>query len=223
MKIALYTAGAFVAGVFAGRWLLENTVAAEAAGSIAEAKTFYQEKYQKQYEESVRSFVRKWEGEEAAEKLTFKYGAPQLGDLLKTEKPTPEEVEETTVEAAKTLIETEGYTSYNNLKPAAPVRPEGPTTAGEGVKGAYVISQEEFFDRGLDKQNQITYYAGNDTLVSAKGKVVPPADRAVLIGLDALSKFGVESQDDNVVYIRNPSLGAGVDFEITLDEGNYEA
>lgn len=205
MKIAFYTAGAFVAGVFTGRWLLEQKVAAEAAGEIAEAKAFYQDKYFKKEEELRKEYA----------KLN--------GDEEVTVVPSKEEIEKVTVEAAKTLIETEGYTSYNTLKPAAPVRPEGPTTAGEGIRGPYVISQEEFFDRGLDKQNQITYYSGNDILVSAKGKVVAAADRTVLIGLDALSKFGEMSEDDNVVYIRNPNLGAGVDFEITLDEGNYEA
>lgn len=206
MKIALYTAGAFVAGVFAGRWLMENTLSAEAAGEIAEAKSFYKDKYEKATREHIEKI-------NAGNKDTVK--------LLKNAVSEVEEVRETAAkETVNSLIQAGAYTSYNNLKPA---QPTGETTSTEGIRGPFIISQEEFFDRGLDKQNQITYYAGNDTLVNAKGNVVPAEDRAVLIGMDTLSKFGELSEDDTVVYVRNTALGAGVDFEITLDEGNYGA
>lgn len=231
MKLSVYTAAAFVAGVFAGGWVLRDRINAEAQEEIAEAKEYYKKKAQKEYEAVVRGFVRHWEGEEASEKLEFKDGQPLLGKLLsptlkeeakeqvETLKAAVQQVEDTYKEQAEVLIKNAGYTSYNaNDKPR---QPAGETTSTEGVPGAYVISQEEFFDRGLDKQNQITYYAGNDVLVSARGKVVPAGDRVMLIGLDTLSKFGELSEDDKVVYVRNPSLGAGVDFEITLDEGVF--
>lgn len=234
MKLSLYTAAAFVAGVFAGGWVLRDRINAEAQEEIAEAKEYYKEKAQKEYEAVVRAFVRHWEGEESAEKLEFKDGHPLIGKLL-TPKLSKEElrdqvdllrgavaeVEDNYKEQAEALIQKAGYTSYNAMD--KPRQPAGETATTEGIRGAYIISQEEFFDRGLEKQNQITYYAGNDVLVNAKGKIVPNEDRAMLIGLDTLSKFGEQADEDTVVYVRNPSLGAGVDFEITLDEGNYEA
>jgi hypothetical protein len=223
MKLSIYTAAAFVAGVFAGGWVLRDRINAEAQEEIAEAKEYYQKRARQDFEDTVRAFVHKWEGEEAAEKLEFKNGQPLLGKLVK-EVPRPEEpkeeAQEVTVEAAQSLIEHNGYTSYNSMD--KPRQPKGETTSTEGIRGPYIISQETFYDHGLEKQNQITYYAGNDVLVSAKGKVVPKEDRTVLIGLDTLSKFGEMSNEDNVVYVRNPNLGAGVDFEITLDEGDYD-
>jgi hypothetical protein len=236
MKLSLYTAAAFVAGVFVGGWILKDRIDNEAQIEIAEAKGFYKEKANRDFEATVRAFVHQWEGEEAAKELTFKNGKPQIVKLMHTkderEAIVKENVEAVDVKGAaaeamdasialtESLIKDKGYTSYNNLKP---VPPSGNTTSTEGVKGAFVISQEEFYDRGLPKQNQITYYEGNDVLVSARGKVVPPDERVLLIGLDTLSKFGEQSGEPNVVYVRNLALGAGVDFEITLDEGEYEA
>jgi hypothetical protein len=228
MKLSIYTAAAFVAGVFAGGWVLRDRINQEAQEEIAEAKEYYQKRARQDFEDTVRAFVHKWEGEEAAEKLEFKNGQPLLGKLLKPEEErerakdfvSKAEAQEVTVEAAQKLIEHNGYTSYNSMD--KPRQPNGETTSTEGIRGPYIISQETFYDHGLEKQNQITYYAGNDVLVSAKGKVVPKEDRTVLIGLDTLSKFGEMSNEDNVVYVRNPNLGAGVDFEITLDEGDYD-
>lgn len=83
----------------------------------------------------------------------------------------------------------------------------------------YIISADEFFENehGYD-QSQLTYYAGDNTLVddSDNGELIPDYS---IIGEENLGRFGHGSNDAHLVYIRNPRKE--MEFEIALSEGKY--
>jgi hypothetical protein len=83
----------------------------------------------------------------------------------------------------------------------------------------YIISADEFFENEHDyDQHQLTYYAGDNTIVddSDNGNTLP--DHGV-VGEENLSRFGHGSNDQHLVYIRNPRKE--LEFEIALSEGKY--
>lgn len=83
----------------------------------------------------------------------------------------------------------------------------------------YVITIDEFMDSDELHHQQVTltYYADDDVLADERD--LPVDDRAGSVGDEALSQFGVGSNDSRVVYVRNERIS--VDFEITLHDGNY--
>jgi len=83
---------------------------------------------------------------------------------------------------------------------------------------AYIISEDAFLSNEVEhEQVSITYYVGDDILADEKDEVVPDAD--ALVGEDALLQFGHMSNDDNIVYVRNPRLN--LDFEVQKSMGKY--
>lgn len=84
----------------------------------------------------------------------------------------------------------------------------------------YIISSEEFFtDNPEHEKITITYYEGDDTLTDDQDEVIP--DEESLVGPEALTSFGKESGDTNIVYIRNERLAT--DFEVVSDSRTYTA
>lgn len=103
------------------------------------------------------------------------------------------------------------------------IRDEENVTAGGGTSdlsnkqdptAPYVISTAEFFEDHEDhKKLTITYYGEDDVL--ADDKDAPIRDVAGTVGENVFDKFGEQSDDENIVYVRNNRLQ--VDFEITRD------
>ncbi len=83
----------------------------------------------------------------------------------------------------------------------------------------YLISTEEFManDEFAFDQITLTYFEGDDTLTDEREDIVSDVVRTV--GRDNLLRFGENSQDPNVVYVRNERLRS--DFEIVRDPGKY--
>lgn len=81
----------------------------------------------------------------------------------------------------------------------------------------YVISLAEFTndEEDFDKIT-IRYFEEDDTLTEELRKETLPIESA---GADNLLRFGVGSEDEDIVYIRNEQLK--IDFEVIRDEGSY--
>jgi hypothetical protein len=82
----------------------------------------------------------------------------------------------------------------------------------------YIISKDEFFeDAANHSQSTISYYAGDGVLADEHDEPIEDIDRVV--GDNNIPRFGHRSEDPNVLYVRNHSLGT--DYEITLSKGKY--
>jgi len=82
----------------------------------------------------------------------------------------------------------------------------------------YVITAEEYNSNESDyNQEQLTYFAGDDTLVDSKDIPVDNAEQ--LVGDDNLERFGHGSGDSNIVYIRNDNLS--IDMEVVRSDFSF--
>lgn len=82
----------------------------------------------------------------------------------------------------------------------------------------YVIAIEEYMEGKDDfEQSVFTYYEGDNTVTDEQDSIMP--DFEEVLGAKNLSLFGHESQDENVVYIRNEKLS--MDFEILRVADSY--
>ena len=63
----------------------------------------------------------------------------------------------------------------------------------------------------------ITYYEADDTLADERGEIMD--DISNTVGLDSLTKFGVKSNFQNTVHVRNHKISA--DYEISRVPGAY--
>jgi hypothetical protein len=105
-------------------------------------------------------------------------------------------------EVYEELVEEEAYISEDEAPPAAP----------------YVISWDEFASAVLEyDQDTLTYFEKDDILVDGRDDAVNDVDGTV--GLANLERFGDQSKDNNIVYVRNDKLG--LDFEIVRSKGSY--
>lgn len=81
----------------------------------------------------------------------------------------------------------------------------------------YIISHDEFYNGDEDyQQNTLTYFEGDDVLVDERDQ--PIRHLSKIVGESNL-QFGKESNDPNIVYIRNHELE--VDFEVCRSNGKY--
>lgn len=82
----------------------------------------------------------------------------------------------------------------------------------------YIISHQEFLENDGDfEQQTVTYFEGDDVL--ADETQAPVQNPLKLIGDEALSSFGYGSDDNRIVYVRNPKLE--VDLEIIKSPGKF--
>lgn len=82
----------------------------------------------------------------------------------------------------------------------------------------YVISREVYMSNDSEHtQLTLTYFEADDVLVDSDDTVLHEYDE--VIGIGQLSRFGMLSGDNNVVYVRNIQLG--VDFEVVRNKGSY--
>lgn len=82
----------------------------------------------------------------------------------------------------------------------------------------YVISVKEFMEDRLEYDKvTLSYFEDDDVLCDEREEVIPNVDATV--GSDALTKFGVLSEDSKIVYVRNERTKT--DFEVLRDSGSY--
>lgn len=131
----------------------------------------------------------------------------------KMSSPNPE-----TVEGLKEANEALGYSRKEDevKEPVARVvvrsEEEDPDTPFVIPVQAY-MDNEELFDQFV-----LTYYVGDNTLIyEDSDRVVEDVDQTV--GFHNLHNFGVESGNDDTVYVRNPKKQT--EYEILRDEGKY--
>lgn len=84
----------------------------------------------------------------------------------------------------------------------------------------YVLTQDEYMAGDLEyTQITLTYFAGDGVLVDERDDVIESSEADELVGDDNLRRFGLQSNDPNVVYVRNHVKE--LDIEITQHEGEY--
>ena len=82
----------------------------------------------------------------------------------------------------------------------------------------YLITIAEFHDMYSHFQKQtVTYFAGDNIIAYEDDTVMMDPDET--IDVINLSRFGVMSDDENFVYVRNHQLAT--DYEIVRDDGKY--
>ncbi|QGZ17261.1 hypothetical protein SEA_GIANTSBANE_57 [Arthrobacter phage Giantsbane] len=120
-----------------------------------------------------------------------------------------------TVEGLKETNETLGY----SRKEEEPVKAKVMAYREGDSDAPYVIPVQGYMDNEeLFEQYTLTYYVGDKTLViEDSDEVIEDIDQTV--GFHNLHNFGVESGNDDTVYVRNPKKEA--EYEILRDEGKY--
>lgn len=135
------------------------------------------------------------------------------------------------VDAAKALTQYQGY--FDETKVDVPIAKTKNIFSGDTVdvdwelekrnrteEAPYVLTKQEYMDGELEyEQITLTYFEGDKTLVDERDDVIEPSDADELAGLNNLAKFGLQSEDPNVVYVRNHVRE--VDIEINRHEGTY--
>lgn len=85
--------------------------------------------------------------------------------------------------------------------------------------GFQIISYEDYSNDEMHHDKlSLTYYQGDNVLTDDQDVPVPSPDD--IVGPQALTSFGVDSDDSNVVFIRNNTTK--VDFEITRSYASFE-
>jgi len=82
----------------------------------------------------------------------------------------------------------------------------------------YIITAEEYEENDRFTKASLTYYL-DDVLVDEDENPIPNQDD--LLGPDALTQFGVKSNDPDIIYVRNEKIAGGMDYEISRIAGNY--
>lgn len=82
----------------------------------------------------------------------------------------------------------------------------------------YIISREDYDDTNFhyDKE-ELGYYVKDDTLCDENEEIISDPDYTV--GGDSLTKFGEESEDPDIVYVRNELIST--DFKIIRMNESY--
>jgi len=193
-KNLLFLVVGFGAGYLVAKKTLENRYLDLMNAEVEEAKAFYENAYQNKKPEetpTTNEFAVSPEVQAAASALT----TYQTGGNVRL-KPAPFITDEQ-VSDGKDKMESNKY-----LEPP------------------YVITRELFFNSDTEyEQYTMTWYAGDGVLVNQSDRVVEEKDVDFTVGRENLNKFGEQSDDPNVVYIRCEALE--MDFEIVKSDGSY--
>lgn len=82
----------------------------------------------------------------------------------------------------------------------------------------YVISADDYSEGGQNNAKlTLTYYDEDDVLTDQEDTVI--VDPSYLVGDDSLVKFGMNSNDEDIVYVRNTKLST--DYEIVRVHKSY--
>jgi hypothetical protein len=82
----------------------------------------------------------------------------------------------------------------------------------------YIISVEEY-NEGCKQYDKLTisYYEEDDTLADEGEEIIENPEE--IVGEDTLERFGEDSDDPDIVYVRNEKLQ--IDYEIILMHKSY--
>lgn len=84
----------------------------------------------------------------------------------------------------------------------------------------FIITDEEFLQGDANYEGYtLTWYAGDNVLVSQSDKVIEGKELEATIGSIENLQFGELSNDDHIVYIRSHILN--MDFEVARSHGKY--
>jgi hypothetical protein len=82
----------------------------------------------------------------------------------------------------------------------------------------YIISLEEYNANEYEyQQNVLTYYGGDGVLADERDDQILEID--MVVGDNNIPRFGHRSEDPNILYVRNDSMG--LEMEIHLNQGKY--
>lgn len=123
-----------------------------------------------------------------------------------------------TVEGLKETVESLGYSRKEEEVKEAEARRVFQSEEAD-PDTPYVIPIQAYMDgEEMFEQYTLTYYAGDKTLViDDSDEVIEDVDQTV--GFHNLHNFGVESGNDDTVYVRNPKKEA--EYEVLRDPGKY--
>lgn len=123
-----------------------------------------------------------------------------------------------TVEGLKETVEQLGYSRKEETVKEDPRQVKKTKDVSDDTP--YVISVQTFMDNeeGYD-QMTLSYYAQDKVLVDDAEQIIEDVDSTV--GYHNLHNFGVESENDDTVYIRNDKRGA--EYEILRMDDAYRS
>lgn len=135
----------------------------------------------------------------------------------KQEKPkTIEEAEEREKDRITYEAITKRYQESDEQRPVDPAEQESPPE-DEPEEEIFTVTEEEIESYDNFENIDLTYYAEDDILCDDQEQVIE--DPEAIIG-DALTKFGVESDYPDTVYVINERVRAI--FEVLMVEGSYQ-
>lgn len=212
-EVQIRVVSAFIAGGLVG-------------GGVVYAVT--KNKYRKLAEEEIASVKAEYK---RRENVSVKVDTAQFKDSIKVSKNNIDEIINSSYEAKlanlgyadKADLETEGLPTNFDLNEDDEDVVDDPAEWERDFEKPYVINISEFHTEHLDdpkwEKVSLTYYDGpkDDVLASEDGQSI--TDVEGIIGLANMAHFGVGSDDENILYVRNENIET--DFEITRVQGSY--
>ncbi len=120
------------------------------------------------------------------------------------------------LEHSKSFAETGDYDEESEDEFEDTVIPVG--AVGRDNKTPYIISLKEFTEEHPEYDKiSITYYEGDDSLIDEDDTEI--TDPGEILGLSWSGAFGIMSEDDDIVFVRNEVLG--IDYEVLRDEKSW--
>lgn len=172
---------------------------------------------------SPKELFEDFHGQEQLAILTEQYqttDAEIFRELNEGRVPTTEELE-TMVESADALEELRAISVFDSSEPEDVGDEIDPPFLIRTPDKPYIIPIGDYMNPEDDFENYdritITYYDEDKVLTDDADKTIPEIDKTV--GLANLKKFGKDSDNPDIVYIRNEKLQT--DFEIARVSGSY--
>lgn len=125
-----------------------------------------------------------------------------------------EEFQETNLDPVRTREGVVVKNIFSEPEPEVEEEPLPPRDTGR----PYVISHDEFMSNDDEyEQVQVTYWEGDDVMADDRSQPIPDVES--LVGEENLVRFGLQSKDRNIVYVRNEERE--MDFEIVRSTGKF--
>ena len=197
--------------------MAKKSFEAELEKEIADVKANYRYLHKEDYE-SPTEFVQKNRGDILTDELLKNLEVNAIVEHAQLNAEMKEEVEQYQTGSI--------FNRFDNPTPAdVELLPDDANeTLFENLKAArtedapYLVSIAEYHDETTRNEKiTITYFAGDNVIAYEDDSIMLDPDES--IGLINLSRFGVMSDDENFVYVRNPRIS--VDYEIVRDDGKY--
>lgn len=209
-------------------WLLKGLLWFTAGAGIASVITYHvcDKRFEKNLRDIDAELIAK-EHDEAAKKLSKELEESEK-ELTETKTPKndiPKSAEHYTqyYKANKGEAMNKEYFDDNTFR--GDVEQDDPFDSG-GELGPlddepYVISEPEYISNDNYEKSYIKWYSKDNTFVGEDENVLDEKDVFGMIGDTATRRFGEESNDEDVVYIRNE--GMMTDFEVDRVNGRYSS